>query len=119
MSESFAALLEESINKITMKTGELVLGSVVEVGDDYVIVDAGLKSESAIPIAEFKNIDGEITVKEGDVTEVVPNQCIVVRTEGRGQKRISYAHIDYILHNNNDLADYLQAAGKGNNIPND
>ena len=70
MSESFAALLEESINKITMKTGELVLGSVVEVGDDYVIVDAGLKSESAIPIAEFKNTDGEITVKEGDVTEV-------------------------------------------------
>ncbi|MEE9446960.1 MAG: S1 RNA-binding domain-containing protein, partial [Arenicellales bacterium] len=85
MSESFEALLEESISKINMTIGDLVLGSVVEVGDDYVIVDAGLKSESAIPLAEFKNADGEITVKAGDATEV----AIEAIEDGHGHTRLS------------------------------
>ncbi len=85
MSESFQALLDESLSKIIMKPGELVLGTVVEVGDDYVIVDAGLKSESAIPLAEFKNAEGEITVKEGDATEV----AIEAVEDGHGHTRLS------------------------------
>jgi len=52
-------------------------------------------------------LNGELI--KGDVIEVVPNQYIVVRTEGGEQKRISYAHIDYILHNAG-LANVIQAA---------
>ncbi len=85
MSENFAALLEESISKITMIQGELVLGSVVEINDDFVIVDAGLKSEAAIPKAEFKNSDGEISVKEGDDVEV----AIEAIEDGYGHTKLS------------------------------
>ena len=54
-------------------------------------------------------LNGELI--KGDVIEVVPNQYIVVRTEGGEQKRISYAHIDYILHNAG-LANVIQAAAE-------
>lgn len=85
MSENFTALLEESISKITMTQGELVLGSIVEINDDFVIVDAGLKSEAAIAKAEFKNSDGEITVKEGDDVEV----AIEAVEDGYGNTKLS------------------------------
>ena len=54
-------------------------------------------------------LNGELI--KGDVIEVVPDQYIVVRTEGGEQKRISYAHIDYILHNAG-LANVIQAAAE-------
>ncbi len=85
MAEDFAALLEESIKNITMKQGELVLGAVVDISDDYVIVDAGLKSEAAISQSEFKNSEGELTVKIGDSIEV----AIEAVEDGHGHTRLS------------------------------
>ncbi len=85
MAENFAELLEESISKITMKHGELVLGAVVDISDDFVIVDAGLKSESAIPLSEFKKANGDIEVKVGDSVEV----AIEAVEDGHGHTRLS------------------------------
>ncbi|SFJ85800.1 30S ribosomal protein S1 [Methylophaga sulfidovorans] len=70
MSESFADLFEESLNSTPMQPGKIVTGTVVNVGPDVVMVNAGLKSEGAIPVSEFLNENGEITVSIGDLVDV-------------------------------------------------
>ena len=70
MSESFAELFEESLNSTPMQTGKIVSGMVVSVGSDVVMVNAGLKSEGAIPVEEFQNEKGEVTVVVGDIVDV-------------------------------------------------
>ena len=70
MSESFAELFEESLNFTPMQTGKIVSGMVVSVSSDVVMVNAGLKSEGAIPAEEFQNEKGEVTVVVGDIVDV-------------------------------------------------
>lgn len=70
MSESFAELFEESLNATPMQPGKIVTGTVVNVGADVVMVNAGLKSEGAIPVSEFLNEKGELTVSVGDLVDV-------------------------------------------------
>lgn len=69
-SMSFAELLEESLNQTETRPGALINATVVAITDDFVIVDAGLKSEAKIPVEQFTNA-GEIEVKVGDVVPVV------------------------------------------------
>ena len=68
--ESFAELLEESLATIKMRPGSIITGSVVHIGSEYVTVHAGLKSESIIPLEQFKNELGELEVSVGDDVEV-------------------------------------------------
>lgn len=70
MSESFADLFEESLNSTPMQPGKIVTGTVVNVGPDVVMVNAGLKSEGAIPVSEFFNESGEVSVSVGDLVDV-------------------------------------------------
>ncbi|AFJ01637.1 SSU ribosomal protein S1p [Methylophaga frappieri] len=70
MSESFAELFEESLNATPMQPGKIVTGTVVNVGPDVVMVNAGLKSEGAIPVSEFLNEKGEVAVSVGDLVDV-------------------------------------------------
>jgi len=85
MSETFAELLEQSLSKAEMRSGEVTIGQVVEVNDDYVIVNAGLKTEGEIPAGEFKDADGVLTVKIGDDVEV----AIESIEDGTGSTRLS------------------------------
>jgi len=71
MSESFAELFEQSIKDSNVKPGELILGQVIQVTPDVVIVNAGLKSEAAIPVSQFKDGAGKLNVNVGDEVEVV------------------------------------------------
>lgn len=71
MSESFAELFEESIQQNNFKPGELITGEIVSITDDVVIVHAGLKSEGIIPISQFRDHEGNISVNVGDSVEVV------------------------------------------------
>jgi small subunit ribosomal protein S1 len=68
--ESFAALFEESLTRQEMRSGEVITAEVVAVEDKFVIVNAGLKSESLIDINEFKNDQGVVDVKVGDFVQV-------------------------------------------------
>ena len=70
MSESFAALFEESLKRAEMRTGEVITAEVVRVEHNHVVVNAGLKSEAYVPIEEFKNDQGEIEVQAGDFVSV-------------------------------------------------
>jgi small subunit ribosomal protein S1 len=68
--ESFAALFEESLARKEMRAGEVITAEVVRVDYNFVVVNAGLKSEAYIPIEEFKNDVGELDVKPGDFVSV-------------------------------------------------
>jgi small subunit ribosomal protein S1 len=68
--ESFAALFEESLSRQDMRSGEVISAEVVRLDHNFVIVNAGLKSEAFIPIEEFKNDQGELEVKVGDFVSV-------------------------------------------------
>lgn len=70
MTENFAQLFEESLKTIETRPGAIVKGTVVAVHKDVVLVDAGLKSEAAIPVEQFKNAAGEIEVNVGDLIDV-------------------------------------------------
>src|SRR6267143_686815 len=83
--ESFAALFEESLTRKEMRTGEVITAEVVRVDMNYVVVNAGLKSESFIAIEEFKNDKGEVDVKPGDFTSV----AIEALEDGYGETRLS------------------------------
>ena len=68
--ENFAQLLEESFTLQEMNPGEVITAEVVGIDQNFVTVNAGLKSESLIDVAEFKNAQGEIEVKVGDFVTV-------------------------------------------------
>ena len=83
--ESFAALFEESLTRQEMRIGEVITAEVVRVDYNIVVVNAGLKSESFIPVEEFKNDKGEIEVKPGDFVTV----AIEALEDGYGETRLS------------------------------
>ncbi|ATG74140.1 30S ribosomal protein S1 [Zobellella denitrificans] len=70
MTESFAQLFEESLKELETRPGSIVKGTVVAIENGIVLVDAGLKSESAIPAEQFKNAQGELEISVGDSVDV-------------------------------------------------
>ncbi|GGD53058.1 30S ribosomal protein S1 [Lacimicrobium alkaliphilum] len=70
MTENFAQLFEESLKQLETRPGAIVKGTVVAIDKDIVLVDAGLKSESAIPAEQFKNAEGELEIAVGDTVDV-------------------------------------------------
>jgi small subunit ribosomal protein S1 len=83
--ESFASLFEESLTRKEMRAGELITAQVVRIEQNVVVVNAGLKSESFIPVEEFKDAAGNIEVKAGDFTTV----AIESLENGYGETRLS------------------------------
>jgi small subunit ribosomal protein S1 len=84
-AESFAALFEESLSRQEMRAGEVITAEVVRVDPNFVVVNAGLKSESYIATDEFKNDRGEIEAKPGDYVAV----AIEALEDGHGETRLS------------------------------
>jgi small subunit ribosomal protein S1 len=85
MTESFAELFEQSIASQRIRPGTILNGLIVEVGQDYVIVNVGLKSEAVIPSEQFKNEKGEIEVQVGETVEVALDSV----EDGSGETRLS------------------------------
>ena len=85
MSETFEQLLEESLKGSVMQTGAVISAEVVDVNGDYVVVNAGLKSESEIPATQFRDADGAVSVQVGDFVEV----AIEALEDGFGNTRLS------------------------------
>ena len=70
MSESFADLFEESLKSVEMKPGSIISGVVVAIDNDWVTVNAGLKSEGFIPRNQFITESGELELNVGDEVRV-------------------------------------------------
>ena len=68
--DSFAAMFEESLQRANMRSGEVVSAEVVRIEHNFVVVNAGLKSEAYVPLEEFKNDQGELEVAVGDFVSV-------------------------------------------------
>ena len=83
--ESFAALFEESLAQQDMRQGEVITAEVVRVDQNFVVVNAGLKSESYVPVHEFLNDQGELEVAVGDFVQV----AIESLEDGFGETRLS------------------------------
>ncbi len=83
--ESFAQLFEESLSKQEMRAGEVITAEVVRIDHNFVVVNAGLKSESYIDIEEFQNDRGEVDVNVGDFVSVAIDSL----ENGYGETRLS------------------------------
>ena len=85
MAESFAELFEESQVAAKMRPGTIVKGIIVEIRADFVVVNAGLKSEGVIPLEQFRNNAGDVDVKVGDEIDVALDAV----EDGYGETRLS------------------------------
>jgi len=85
MSESFADLFEESLQQVEMTPGAIITATVVSIENDFVVVSAGLKSDGAIPVEQFRNDAGELEVKVGDEVRVALESL----EDGFGETKLS------------------------------
>ena len=83
--ESFAQLFEESLARQEMRQGEVITAEVVRIDQNFVVVNAGLKSESYISVEEFLNDQGQIEANPGDFVQV----AIEMLEDGFGETRLS------------------------------
>jgi small subunit ribosomal protein S1 len=84
-AESFSKLLEESLSNKQLRPGAIVTGKVVQINPNFVIVNAGLKSEGVIPVEQFYNEQGELEVAVGDDVEVT----LEALEDGFGETKLS------------------------------
>ena len=85
MTENFAQMFEQSLANQRIRPGMILTGLVIDVSDDVVIVNVGLKSEVVIPVEQFKNEHGVLEVKAGDEVEVALDSV----EDGTGETRLS------------------------------
>jgi small subunit ribosomal protein S1 len=78
-------MFEQSLANQRIRPGMILTGLVIDVSDDVVIVNVGLKSEAVIPVEQFKNEHGELEVKAGDEVEVALDSV----EDGTGETRLS------------------------------
>lgn len=119
MSElSFAELFEGSEQTQQAKPGDVVKGTVVRVDNDFVWVDASLKSEAQIPVEQFKNAAGEITAKVGDQVDVVLENvedgfgCTVLSRE-KAKRHESWANLEKAYNDQATVIGVIDGKVKG------
>jgi small subunit ribosomal protein S1 len=91
-SMSFKDLFEESLKKKTINEGEITKGTIIKVTKDFVVVDIGYKSEGQVPLYEFADDRGQISIKEGDEVDIL----VVLREDENGSVLISKEKADKV-----------------------
>ncbi len=116
--ESFAALFEESLALQDMRQGEVITAEVVAIDQNFVTVNAGLKSESLIPAEEFKSDNGELEVNIGDFVTVAIDSL----ENGYGETKLSrekakrmaaWVELEEALETNNIMSGVISGKVKG------
>ena len=85
LTETFAAMFEESLQRQEMRAGEVITAEVTRIDHNFVVVNAGLKSESYIALDEFKDDKGELEAQVGDYVSV----AIESIEDGYGETKLS------------------------------
>lgn len=85
MSESFKDLFEQSFSGVQFYPGAIIPAKVIEIDEDYVTLNAGLKSEGIVSIDEFKDKNGDLEIKLGDIVEV----ALDALEDGNGETLLS------------------------------
>jgi small subunit ribosomal protein S1 len=118
MTESFAQLFEESLNETPMISGAIVTGKVVKINSKEIVVDAGLKSESIVPIEQFMDERGNLEVALGDEVKValdaVEDGFGITRLSRERAKRLeSWAALENAYQNKETVRGVIQGRVKG------
>src|SRR6476469_182127 len=118
MSESFAALFEESLQRSEMRSGEVITAEVVRIEHSFVVVNAGLKSEAYVPIDEFKNDQGEIEVEVGDFVSVAIDAVEngygdTILSRDKAKRLASWLSLEKALDNNELVTGTITGKVKG------
>jgi len=116
--ESFADLFAESLKNQDMKSGEVISAEVVRVDHNFVVVNAGLKSEALIPIEEFLNDQGELEVKEGDFVSVAIDSFEngygdTILSRDRAKRLSAWLALEQALENNELVTGTITGKVKG------
>ncbi len=99
MNEIFGKLFKKSIKKKNVKQGSIIKGKIIDIDNKNVIIDTGLKSESYVPIEQFKNLKGELEIKIHDTVEVLVdnisgNNGETILSREKAQKYKSWLNIE-------------------------
>ena len=85
MSKGFEELYAKSLETLDMKIGAILSGEIISIDGDFVLIDAGLKSESYLSIKQFQDANGELTVQVGDKVDV----ALAAVEDSFGETRLS------------------------------
>ena len=115
---SFAELFEESIKSTETRPGSMVKGTIIAIDNGYVTVDAGLKSESHIPVEQFMNPQGELEVKVGDVVDVALESVEsgdgeTVLSREKAKRNEAWAKLEEAFKNNEAVTGVIDGKVKG------
>ncbi len=99
MNEIFGKLFKKSIKKKNVKQGSIIKGKIIDIDNKNVIIDTGLKSESYVPIEQFKNLKGKLEIKIHDTVEVLVdnisgNNGETILSREKAQKYKSWLNIE-------------------------
>ncbi len=99
MNEIFGKLFKKSIKKKNVKPGSIIKGKIIDIDNKNVIIYTGLKSESYVPIDQFKNIKGKLEIKIHDTVEVLVdnisgNNGETILSREKAQKYKSWLNIE-------------------------
>ena len=116
--ESFAELFEESLKEIETRPGSMVKGTIVKIDNGYVVVDAGLKSESTIPVEQFLNPQGELEVQLGDVVDVALESVEsgdgeTILSREKAKRNEAWSRLEEAFRNNDGVTGVIDGKVKG------
>ena len=115
---SFAALFEESMSLKEMRQGEVITAEVISVESDFVIVNAGLKSESVIKTEEFLSDNGEIEVAIGDLVKVAIEKLedgygSTILSRDKAKKLQAWIDLEEAMENGDIVKGFVSSRVKG------
>ena len=119
MTESFAELFEQSQTSLNnLKSGAIVTGTVEEIRADVVVVNVGLKSEGVIDINQFRNEQGEIEVKVGDIVKVALESIEngfgeTVLSRDKAKKALVWDELETLMDAGEIVTGYISGKVKG------
>jgi len=117
-TESFEQLFEQSLTDTPMLPGAIITATIERIEGKYVVVDAGLKSESYIPIEQFYDESGKLEAKAGDEVKV----ALEVMEDGFGSTRLSrerakrlesWSHLEEAYENKETIRGVIVGRVKG------
>ncbi|MFN7694562.1 MAG: S1 RNA-binding domain-containing protein, partial [Burkholderiales bacterium] len=116
--ESFAAMFEESLERSNMRPGEVVSAEVVRIDYNFVVVNAGLKSEAYVPLEEFKNDKGEIEVQIGDFVSVAVDAVEngygdTILSRDKAKRLAAWMNLEKALENGEQIGGTITGKVKG------
>jgi len=116
--ESFADLFAQSVEKQDMKSGEVISAEVLRIDHNFVVVNAGLKSEALIPVEEFLNDQGELEVNEGDFVSVAIDSLEngygdTVLSRDRAKRLSAWLSLEQALESNELVSGTITGKVKG------